>query len=129
LLLLFLQRREAETVFALSQLHRASGLPDQWVATVVQGVFDPQLRRQAVAAFKSAIRAGSVVPGLQWPIWVLLEDQDQAFATFERFAAAKQYRYLDVEFLSSTQTREFRADPRYAALANRYGLPLEPPGS
>ena len=128
LLLLFLQRREAETVTTVSQLHRASGLPDQWVATVVQGVFDPQSRTQAVTAFESAIRAGSVLPSLQWPIWVLLEDQDQAFATFERFAAARQYRYLDVEFLSSTQTRGFRADHRYADLANRYGLPLERPG-
>ncbi len=129
LLLLVLQRREADTVLALSQLHRASSLPDEWVVRVVQGLFDPQSRAQAVAAFASAIREDSVLPSLQWPIWVLLENQDQAFATFERFAAARQYRYLDVEFLSSPETREFRADPRYAALANRYGLPLEPAGS
>ncbi len=125
LLLLFLQRREADTVVALAQLHAASGLPDEWVSRVVQGVFDPQSRTQAIAIFESAIREDSVVRSLQWPIWVLLNDQDQAFATFERFAAAEQYRYLDIEFLSSPQTREFRADPRYAALANRYGLPLD----
>ena len=122
LLLLRMQNKQTETAVAMSQLHEGFGLPSGWVDAVVKGVFDLQYRSQAIKAFDAAIQAGSVLPRLQWPMWVLLENQDRAFPTFERFARAGQYLNLDVELLSSSASLGFRADPRYRALAERYGL-------
>jgi serine/threonine protein kinase/tetratricopeptide (TPR) repeat protein len=123
LLLTALQNNEVVTRNAVTQSHDGFGLPSDWVAPVVKGVIDPVHRPAAVTAFDAAIAQGAVMPRLQWPIWVLLNHSDRAFATFERFAEAGEFLYLDVEFLSSTRTREFRADARYLGLANQYGLP------
>jgi tetratricopeptide (TPR) repeat protein len=126
LLLLRMQNKEVATSMAMTQLHDGFGLPSNWVEPVVKGVFDLAHRPQAIEAFDTAIRAGSVLPRLQWPLWVLLENNDRAFSTFRRFAEAGQYLNLDVELLSSSASRGFRSDARYPALATRYGLPLRP---
>ncbi len=123
LLLLALQKKEQESIRALSQVHESFGLASDWVATVVKGVVDPGHRDQASVAFEAAIANGSVIPRQQWPIWMLLENSDQAFATFERLAQAGDFLSLDIELLGSGVSADFRADPRYAMLANRYGLP------
>jgi tRNA A-37 threonylcarbamoyl transferase component Bud32/TolB-like protein/Tfp pilus assembly protein PilF len=123
LLLLYKQNREAETVAALTVMHETFGISADWVGDVIKGVFDPGFREQSGRAFAKAIASGVVAPRVQWPIWVLLGNHDQAFATFERFAERGEYVYLDVEFLSAPDADGFRGDPRYRGLANRYGLP------
>jgi len=123
LLLLALQKKEQATVSALSRLHEGFGMSSDWVDPVVKGVVDPSFRAEAATAFDAAIASGSVMPRVQWPIWVLLENSDRAYATFERLAQAGDYLSLDIELLSSRESIKFRTDPRYPTLANRYGLP------
>jgi DNA-binding winged helix-turn-helix (wHTH) protein/TolB-like protein/tetratricopeptide (TPR) repeat protein len=105
---------------ALRQHQEAAGLPVEPVLPLIDAFVDPRMRERAIEAAAAAVEAGMVQNALILPMWILLGDMDEAYASFYEMEDTPWD--LNLPFLYARESAGFRADPRFTKLANDIGL-------
>lgn len=104
----------------LSLILKSNGVSNDWVSPVIDGFYDNSQRAKAVASFQLAIANNQVPPRFQPPIWIFLKEYLRAANSFDELIQNKYA--LDIEFLFSTEAKEFRATEEFQRLMVIIGL-------
>jgi DNA-binding winged helix-turn-helix (wHTH) protein/TolB-like protein len=119
---IFLLRKKEFTAAkeTLSLILKSNGVLSDWVAPVIDGIYDDNQRENAVEEFQRAIANNQVPPRFQPPIWIFLTEYRRAANSFDELI---QNKYdLDIEFLFSSEAREFRNTEEFQRLMVIIGL-------
>jgi TolB-like protein/DNA-binding winged helix-turn-helix (wHTH) protein/tetratricopeptide (TPR) repeat protein len=121
--MIFLLRLERFHEFksVMAAFHR--GLPEtpDWLIDNAETLFLKENRKEATAMAQQAKNEGrSLMPRLEFGLWILLGDMDQAYETFANFRDTNP-QFLHLEFIFTAEAREFRQDSRFKKLAKEIG--------
>jgi DNA-binding winged helix-turn-helix (wHTH) protein/TolB-like protein len=104
----------------LSLILKSNGVLSDWVSPVIDGICDDDQRENAVEKFQLAILSNQVPPRFQPPIWIFLKEYQRAANSFDELIQSKYD--LDIEFLFSSEAREFRNTEEFQRLMVIIGL-------
>lgn len=119
---IFLLRKKEFTAAkeTLSLILKSNGVLYDWVSPVIDGIYDDNQRTKAIEIFQLAIENRQVPPRFQPPIWIFLQDYQRAASSFDELI---QNKYdLDIEFLFSSEAKEFRDTEEFKHLIEIIGL-------
>jgi TolB-like protein/DNA-binding winged helix-turn-helix (wHTH) protein len=120
ILLLRLERYEE---FKTIMVAYNRGLPDfpDWLIDNADTFFLKENRKEATALALQAQKEGRLIkPQLEFGLWILIGNMDQAYDTFTAFRG-NQMQFLQLEFIFAEEGREFRQDSRFEKLAKEIG--------
>ncbi len=121
MLLLLRQERYDELKSVMAAYHQGfPGAPD-WLIEDADSVFLEENRQGALAmAMDAKTRGQSMMPRIEFGLWILIGGIDQAYEAIENFPESRR-QHLQLEFVFTEEAREFRQDSRFRKLAKRIG--------
>jgi len=114
------QDRLDEAKDTLRLILQSNGVLSAWVGPVIDGIFDESKRPLSVKTLQVAIENNQVPPRFQPPIWIFLKEYIRAANSFDKLIQSKYD--LDIEFLFSSEAKEFRRTKEFKQLIGTIGL-------
>lgn len=120
ILLLRLQRYN-EFKAVMAAFHRGMPESPDWLIENADTFFLTEHHEESTAlAVEAQNRSASIMPRLQFGLWITLGANDQAFETFDALRESNR-QFLQLEIIFAEEGRTFREDSRFKKLARDIG--------